>query len=239
MYNNKKILAVIPARGGSKGLPGKNIKPLLGRPLIGWTIEQAKACEYIDEIFVSTDSKEIAEVAEQFGISVPSLRPVELATDTASSIDVITYTIDLLENAGKKFDILVLLETTSPLRDAEDINCAIRTLIETEGAESIVGICKTENAHPDFLVHKEHSNFIKPYQKNDFIFKRRQEIGNLYFFEGTLYISYIEALKAKRSFYHEKALGYEVPKYKSFEVDDMVDFKIIEALMAAKRNNEI
>ena len=81
MYNEKKILAIIPARGGSKGLPGKNIKSLLGKPLIGWTIEQAKASKYIDEIFVSTDSREIADVAENFGISVPFLRPKELASD--------------------------------------------------------------------------------------------------------------------------------------------------------------
>lgn len=246
MYKDKKIIAIIPARGGSKGLPGKNIKPLLGKPLIGWTIEQAKACEYIDEIFVSTDSSEIAGVAEQFGVSVPSLRPAELAADTSSSIDVITYTIDLLENPatqcgekGKKFDILVLLEATSPLRDTEDINSAIRILVETEEAESIVGICRIENVHPDFLMYKDQKNFIKPYGKNEFVFKRRQDLDNLYFFEGSLYISYIKALVNKRSFYHEKTLGYEVPKYKSFEVDDIVDFKIIEALMAAKKNNEI
>ena len=85
MYNNKKILAIIPARGGSKGLPGKNIKPLCGKPLIGWSIEQAQASEYIDEIFVSTDSSEIAAVAESFGVKVPFLRPSELATDTSPS----------------------------------------------------------------------------------------------------------------------------------------------------------
>lgn len=100
MYKGKKILAIIPARGGSKGLPGKNIKPLCGKPLIGWTIEQAKACEYIDEIFVSTDSQEIADVAENFGVKVPSLRPQELASDTASSMDVILYTLNLLGGGG-------------------------------------------------------------------------------------------------------------------------------------------
>jgi len=238
MYNGKTILAIIPARGGSKGLPGKNIIKINGKPLIGWTIEQAKACEFIDEIFLSTDSEEIAKVAEQFGITVPSLRPIELASDTASSIDVIIYTIDLLKKS-KEFDIVILLEATSPLRDIEDISCALKILIETEGAESIVGICKTENAHPDFLVHKDNRNFIRPYGKNEFIFKRRQELDNLYFFEGSLYISYIKTLINRKTFYHEKALGYEMPKYKSFELDDIVDFKIIEALMIAKKNNEI
>ena len=108
MYRDKKILAIIPARGGSKGLPGKNIKPLLGKPLIGWTIEQALASEYIDEIFVSTDSREIADVAETFGVQVPDLRPEELANDTASSMDFILYTLYLLEKRGKKFSYIVI-----------------------------------------------------------------------------------------------------------------------------------
>ena len=125
MYKDKKILAIIPARGGSKGLPGKNVKPLLGKPLIGWTIEQALTSKYIDEIFVSTDSREIADVAETFGVQVPDLRPEELANDTASSMDFILYTLHLLEKRGKNFSYIVLLEPTSPLRDVMDIDYAI------------------------------------------------------------------------------------------------------------------
>lgn len=134
---------------------------------------------------------------------------------------------------------MILLEVTSPLREVEDLHQAIRILTETEGAESIVGICKVENVHPNFLAHKHETKFITPYKKNMFIFKRRQEIEDLYFFEGSLYISYINAFVNKKSFYHDKTLGYEVPKYKSFEVDDIIDFKIIETLMLAKINNDI
>jgi N-acylneuraminate cytidylyltransferase/CMP-N,N'-diacetyllegionaminic acid synthase len=112
-------------------------------------------------------------------------------------------------------------------------------LIAEEFAESIVGICKTENAHPDFLSYIDNKNFLKPYNKEEFIFKRRQEIDNLYFFEGSLYVSYVELFKKRRTFYHNRTLGYEMKKYQSFELDDRVDFKIIEALMAAKLRGEI
>ena len=122
MYNNKKILAIIPARGGSKGLPGKNIKPLCGKPLIGWSIEQAQASEYIDEIFVSTDSSEIAAVAESFGVKVPFLRPSELATDTSPSSAFVLHTINYYRSKGHEFDYILLLEPTSPLRKKGDID---------------------------------------------------------------------------------------------------------------------
>lgn len=159
MYKDKKILAIIPARGGSKGLPGKNIKPLLGKPLIGWTIEQALTSKYIDEIFVSTDSREIADVAETFGVQVPDLRPEELANDTASSMDFILYTLHLLEKRGKNFSYIVLLEPTSPLRDVMDIDYAIEKLVTIEEAESIVGVCKTEAVHPG-IFDKNYPGFL-------------------------------------------------------------------------------
>jgi N-acylneuraminate cytidylyltransferase/CMP-N,N'-diacetyllegionaminic acid synthase len=240
LYKNKRILALIPARGGSKGLPGKNIRMLNGKPLIEWTIELAKACDYIDEIFVSTDSKEIADLAEKCGVPVPSLRPVELAEDTSSSIDVILYTINFLKNIyGKSFDILILLQVTSPIRDVEDLKLALKLLIETTAAKSIVGICKTEHAHPDFLACLKGNKFIRPYGKEKFFCKRRQEIQDLYFFNGSLYLSYINTLIEKKSFYHEQTLGYEMPKYKSFDIDDIIDFKINEALMTARENKEL
>ena len=116
MYKDKKFLAIIPARGGSKGLPKKNIKVMNGKPLIAWTIENAKKCPYIDEIYVSTDSQEIADVCENFGIKVPELRPDYLASDTSTSADVVIHVLDTLEKQGKKFDYFMLLEPTSPLR---------------------------------------------------------------------------------------------------------------------------
>ncbi|WP_446787826.1 acylneuraminate cytidylyltransferase family protein [Macellibacteroides fermentans] len=237
MYNNKKILAIIPARGGSKGLPRKNIMPLLGKPLIGWTIEQAKACKYIDEVFVSTDNTEIAEIAEKFGVIVPSLRPEELASDTAPSIGFILYTIELYKSKGYNFDYIVLLEPTSPLRDTNDIDKAIELLDSNENAESIVGVSKTEAIHPAFLT-RIYKGFLCPYQ-NEMKAIRRQDLEELYFFEGSIYCSRINAIIEKKSFYHDKTIPYIVPKWKSFEIDDYTDFKIIETLMSLKNNNEI
>src|SRR5664280_2509033 len=125
MIKGKKILAIIPARGGSKGLPGKNIKLLSGKPLIGWTIEQSRKSQYIDEIFVSTDSIEIARVSEEFGVKVQHLRPDYLASDGASSMDVISHVISHYEANGSSFDFIILLEPTSPLRKENDIDQAI------------------------------------------------------------------------------------------------------------------
>src|SRR4030042_3633861 len=116
MYRNKRILAIIPARGGSKRLPGKNIKILCGKPLIGWTIEQAKSSKYIDDIFVSTDYRSIADIAEQFGIKVPFLRPEELSKDSSSSMDVVEHVLKSYKRSNQLFDFIILLEPTSPLR---------------------------------------------------------------------------------------------------------------------------
>ena len=236
MYNNKKILAIIPARGGSKGLPSKNIKPLCGKPLIGWSIEQAQASEYIDEIFVSTDSREIATVAERFGIKVPFLRPSELATDTSPSSAFVLHTIDYYRNKGQEFDYILLLEPTSPLRDVDDINIAIEQLLNHNTAKSIVGVSKVEATHPAFLVNISKEGLLKPYLEEMKVL-RRQELNDLYFFEGSLYLSEIDYFMKTESFYHNLTLPYVVPKYKSYEVDDIVDFYIIEKLLELKLNN--
>lgn len=227
-----KILAIIPARGGSKGLPGKNIKPLCGKPLIGWTIEQAKASKYITEIYVSTDSAEIAEVAESFGVKVPDLRPAELASDTAPSSGFVVYTLEKLAREGKVFDYVILLEPTSPLRETSDIDRSIEMLEAHPDAESIVGVCKTECAHPAFLTRIDRG-LLQPYQ-GDMAAIRRQELDELYFFEGTVYVSRTEAFLKKHGFYHDKTLPYIVPKWKSFEIDDAEDWFIIESILKNK-----
>lgn len=236
MYNNKKILAIIPARGGSKGLPGKNIKPLCGKPLIGWTIEQAQSSKYIDEIFVSTDSNEIAAVAEDFGIKVPFLRPAELATDTSPSSAFVLHTIDYYRNKGQEFDYILLLEPTSPLRDITDINIAIEQLLNHDTAKSIVGVSKVEATHPAFLVDISKEGLLKPYLK-EMKTLRRQELSDLYFFEGSLYLSDIEFYIKEQTFYHDLTLPYVVPKYKAYEIDDIVDFYIVDKILELKLKN--
>ena len=151
---------------------------------------------------VSTDCKYIARIANQFGCTVPFIRPADLASDTASSVDVIKHAINFYQNKlSRSFDYVVLLEPTSPLRTSDDVDDAIIRLVENLLATSVVGICKTESQN----------------------------------FEGSVYVSEISTLLEKGSFYHDQTLGYEFPKWKSFEIDDLDDFIIVEALMSHKR----
>lgn len=229
MYKGKKIVGVIPARGGSKGLPGKNIRLINGKPLIAWTIEAALASEYLDEVIVSTDSEEIKAVAERYGARVPFLRPDELAMDTSTSMDVLIHALDFLEQKeSQTFDVLMMLEPTSPLREVKDIDQSITQLIDDKKARSIAGVANVEGANPDFIVRLE-EGFMR--SKVNFVFKRRQDVDDFYFYEGTIYASYVSDLRERRNFYHNEALGYIVPKWKSFEIDDAIDFTIIEHLL--------
>jgi N-acylneuraminate cytidylyltransferase/CMP-N,N'-diacetyllegionaminic acid synthase len=146
MYKDRRIIALVPARGGSKGLPGKNVLPLLGKPLIAWTIEQAKACSYIDRVMVTTDDDGIAAAAREFGADVPFKRPAHLATDAAKSLDVVLHALDWLEAHGDRYDLLVLLQPTSPLRTAGDIGGALDLFI-SKNAGAVVSVCETDH-HP-------------------------------------------------------------------------------------------
>jgi CMP-N,N'-diacetyllegionaminic acid synthase len=233
VINNKKVLALIPARGGSKGLPRKNVIDLCGRPLLGWPIQAAKGSRFIDRLIVSTDDREIAESAARQGAEVPFLRPPELATDTATSSAVIEHAISFLKTLGDQFDYLVFLEPTSPLTESEDIDRAIEKLDNARGiADSIVSVSRVEAAHPIFDVTIGENSLIMPYGSEKFFSAgRRQNISDLYFFDGSLYISDVDVYLDKKSFYHERTLSYIVPKWKAFEVDDIVDLICIEAII--------
>src|SRR5690606_20571215 len=143
------------------------------------------------------------------------------------------HALDALEDLGKHYDLLVLLEPTSPLREVKDIDSALESLLACSEAESIVGVGRVEAAHPAFLLRRN-GLFLQPFSQQDFSAKRRQDIDELFFLEGTIYATWVEAFRRRRSFYHDRTIGYEVSKYKSFEVDDLVDFTIIEALMEAR-----
>ena len=227
------MLGVITARGGSKGLPGKNIRPLLGKPLIAWSIEHGKESHYIDAVVVSTDDEAIARIARASGAEVPFMRPAELASDTATTVDTLVHALDFLDARGRHYDILVLLEPTSPLREATDIDRALEALLANPKAESIVGVARVDATHPAFLVRLD-DGFIRPYAPQAFGVQRRQDLDDLFFFEGSVYAAYTASLRTRRGFYHEATLPFVVPKYKSFEVDELVDFVVVEALMAAR-----
>lgn len=235
MIDGKRVLAIIPARGGSKGLPRKNIRPLLGKPLIAWTIEQAKESKYIDKIIVSSEDEEILKVSKSFGAYILK-RPNELAEDYTPTSEVILHTLEVLENSKETYDIIVLLEPTSPLREVVDIDLPLELLLKTPKAEAIVSVAQLENKHPEFNVILDSENFIKHYNGlTNFKVLPRQKLDKVYFFDGTTYISYTETFKNYGSFYHDKTLGYIVPKWKSFEIDDIVDFVCVEAILINRK----
>jgi len=227
MFEDKKILAIIPARGGSKGLPRKNIKPFLGKPLIAWTIEAALKSSYLDEVIVSTEDKEIAQISLQYGAKIPFMRPKELAKDDTPTIDVILHTLQELEKEGKTYDVVVLLQPTSPLRDKKDIDDAIKLFFETK-ALSLISVY--EMPHPPFWVFRERNGFLEPYFKELFD-KRRQELPKTYMPNGAIFIAYSDVLKQKKSFVTEKTAMFLMPLEKSVDIDSETDFKIAEYLL--------
>jgi len=236
MYKKKRILALITARGGSKGLPGKNIRLLNGKPLIAWSIEHGLKSRYVDKVVVSTDDKKIASTAKKYGAEVPFMRPAYLATDKSTSMDVILHAIGFLKAAGEEYDYIIILEPTSPLRETKDVDRSIEMLLnDKKGAESIVGVSEVVAAHPAFDVVINDKGFLSPYEGKRSRYIRRQDLKKIYFFEGTVYVSEIKALKKKKTFYHDRTIPYIVPKWKSVEIDDIVDFFCAEAILKNKR----
>jgi len=233
MKNNEKILALIPARGGSKGLPRKNIKPLLGKPLIAWTIEQAKNSKYIDRIVVSTDDEEIAEISRKYGAEVPFLRPKELARDDSPTIDAIMHAINWFEERGEFFDILVLLQPTSPLRTTEDIDNAIKLFLNDKEALSLVSV--KENEHSPFWSLKIEDKFLNPLFGEEYFKKRRQELPKSYMPNGAIFISYIDILKKYKTFYTPKTIAYVMSPERSVDIDNEFDFLLAEFILKNKK----
>ena len=236
MINQKKILAIIPARGGSKGLPGKNIRHLQGMPLVAWPIKTALNSNYIDRVIVTTDDANIAKIARSYGADVPFLRPNDLALDTSPSSDAILHALDFCTESDGAYDYIVVLEPTSPLTESVDVDNALDTLIASDGL-AIVGAAKVESSHPVYCATIGSDQFLKPFHRDSFAQPiRRQDVDELYFFEGSLYISDVKKYRETATFYHERTLPYVVPAWKSLEIDTLLDFLMVEAVM---KNNEL
>tara|TARA_B100001750_G_C15341814_1_gene512659 strand:+ start:96 stop:791 length:696 start_codon:yes stop_codon:yes gene_type:complete len=224
----KKVLCVIPARKGSKGLKNKNIKKLNKIPLIAWSILTAKKCKLITEIVASTDCLKIAKIARKYGANVPFIRPKKLATDKASSFSVLKHAIEFFKKKEVYFDYVLMLEPTSPLRNSKDIDFCINK-VQKNNIETLVSVTRVIDQHPSFLYSISKKNVLKPYlKKQQKLYIRRQDVSPLYYLEGSLYISKITTLLNKRTWYHKKTQAYEVEKWKSLEIDDIDDFKLAE-----------
>lgn len=232
MYKGRRILAVITARGGSKGLPGKNIKPLLGKPLIVWTIEKALESACIDRVVVSTDSDEIATVASEHGAEVPFKRPKRLSGDRVGSYDVVAHAIEYLARKGDVFDYVALLEPTSPLRKKADIDGAITKLIDNEKkADSLVSFGQVTLEHPAVIKKVSSRGYMVPYVKNPEKATGRQGYSAAYFPYGVIYLTKISAFYKYQSFYQPRTIPYFVERWQCYEVDDIYDFMVIETIL--------
>lgn len=229
MINSKKTLAIIPARGGSKGLPGKNLRPLRGVPLIAWTIKRATESRYLDKVITSTDDAEIAQVAKEAGAEVPFIRPSELATDTATSADVIIHALDEMEARGNSFDYIALLEPTSPLRKPEDIDKGIEKLLASPEKDTLVSLGEVHLEHP-MVMKKVEKDIVAPYADLPSI-TQRQEADEAYFPYGVLYLSKVDSFRKSKTFYGDKTLPFFIERWQNYEIDDIVDFMVIEKIM--------
>src|SRR3989304_87172 len=229
MYNGKRIVGIIPARGGSKGLPRKNVLPLRGKPLIAWTIEQAQASTCLDKVIVTTDNEEIASVARTHGAEVPFMRPRELASDNAKTIDVIYHALDWFEENFETFDIVVLLQPTSPLRRSTDINNVVEMLF-SQKAGAIISVCETEH-HPCWSNTLPHNRCMADFLRPELMNKNRQELPTYYRLNGVIYAAYCTYLKNKHGFFGSETFAYIMPKERSIDIDTKTDFNFANYLL--------
>jgi len=229
MYKNRSILAIIPARDGSKGLPGKNIRNLLGKPLIAWTIGQAKASKYIDKVVVSTDSRKIARVARKYKADIPFLRPKRLSTSRSKMIDVLTHALNFFKNRDSDFDLVILLQPTSPLRGHNDIDEAIRLFFRRR-AKAVVSVC--ENEHPALWSNTLNAGGRMDNFKGTVISsKNRQEFPVYHRLNGAIYIAHVDYLLKNKGFLGKETYAYIMPSSRSVDIDDAVSFDFARFLM--------
>jgi len=229
MLSGKKVLGLVIARGGSKGLPGKNLKYLGGMPLVAHAISAGVHSRYIDDVIISTEDKTIAETAETYGCEVPFIRPVELASDSAKSIDVVIHALSELKKSGREYDIFVLLQPTTPFRKSDDIDSCLEMMIE-KNADSVVSVTVAEhhpmwmNTLPDDLSMKD---FIRPEAEN----KNRQDLPVHYRINGGIYAVKPDMVLETGRLYSDRSYAYIMSSISSIDIDSELDFETAELIL--------
>lgn len=217
-------MGLIPARGGSKGLPGKNIMDLGGKPLLAWTIEAAKGSRYLDYFFLSSDDEEIIRVAQEYGCDVPFQRPSELAKDDTPSIDVVLHAVQNIAD----YDFVVLLQPTSPFRKAEHIDQAIKMCLNGQ-VSSLVSIRKTRES-PYLMYFKNKNNKLERVLEQGNA-SRRQDLPETWIMNGAIYLTKINYLRENRALKSEDTIGMEMGSYESVDIDSPEDLAYAELLL--------
>lgn len=233
IINEHKIFAIIPARGGSKGIAGKNIRQLNGKPLICYTIEEALKLSYLNKVLVSTDDPLIAKLSKRCGAEIIE-RPDELAKDESPTIDAIFHAIDTIKDVCDH-DIIILLQCTSPLRNATDIDMALEKFIKND-CDSLISMCKVE--HSPYWCFKFIDTKLVPLFADEYLKMRRQELPDVYRPNGAIYITTVKNLYKNNGFDCDKMIPYIMPSERSIDIDEEIDFKLAELLIQeGKKNN--
>lgn len=237
-YKGFSSLGIIPARGGSKGIPGKNIKLLAGKPLIAWAIDSAKNSTLLDRVIVSTDDEEIAKVAKEYGAIVPFIRPKEISGDLATDVEFIEHALTFLEETeGYKPDIVLRLPPTSPLRTGEHIDAGIKTLVDTEGADASRPIVESPKHPYKFWVTEEGSPFLKPFLDESITgFAEphnlpRQLFPKVYMHTGAMDVVWVKTIREQRSTSGKNLAYFHMDAESSINIDHPIDFVIAEVLL--------
>jgi CMP-N-acetylneuraminic acid synthetase len=231
--SERPILAIIPARGGSRGLPGKNIRELAGLPLIAHSIRFAKMCPAVDRCIVSTDSEEIAVVAREHGGDVPFLRPAELAQDETPMMPVLKHALEEVERAeGRRYGSVLLLDPTSPGRMPEDVTRALEILSKSADAAGVIAVSKpTFNPFWVGVVEKEGGQIVPAFDTSK-TYTRRQDVPPFKRINGSLYLwrrDYV--VDPPAAWYQKPHLGIEIPEARAFSIDDLFEFQVVELLV--------
>ena len=222
-----RTLVIIPARGGSKGIPRKNIKPLAGKPLIYYTIDVARAVANDCDICVSTDDEEIIRCVEDYGLKVPFVRPAELATDIAGTYEVLLHAVDFYEKLGRKYDNVLLLQNTSPFRTADDVKGAME--LYRDDIDMVVSV--KEVVSPYYNSFEEDGDGFLRQISNGIKYVRRQDAPKTYEYNGAVYLINIESLKREPLGEFKRCVKYVMDDIHSIDLDTMLDWKFAEFIM--------
>ena len=227
------MIAIIPARGGSRGLPGKNIKILKGVPLICHSILAALSADSISRVIVSTDDDEIAAIAKDFGAEVPFIRPKSLAEDDSMVMDAYLYTLDrLMDISGEQIESFVALLPTAPFRSSNDIDNAVEIFLENK-ADSVLSV--TESDVPiEWYKKIDQNGKLKSYLPGIIAVNNRQDHEQAYIPNGAIYVFRLELLRDTRQYYHDKTYPYVMPRYRSVDIDEPIDFEWAEFILNRK-----
>ncbi len=227
-----RVLGVVPARGGSKGVPRKNIRLLGGKPLLQYTAEAALATRLLSRVVLSTDSEEIAAVGKSCGLEVPFLRPAELAEDDSPTLPVVQHAVRWMENHSEGFDAVCLLQPTNPFRRPEDIDSCIE-LLEASGADAVVTIIPVPTEYnPHWVYFRNGSGLLRLSTGEDKPIPRRQELPPAYHRDGSVYVTRRDVLMETNSLYGERLAGYLLEAQSSVNIDELQDWSRAEALLA-------